>query len=144
MNKYIVQNETELAQLIEKNREKWLKFPLWLLQGPLGAGKTTFVRYLLNVLDNEFSNVRSPSFSLVHTYKTKNLTVIHADFYRVESASLEDFGLHEHIGQKNTLCVIEWPEKLEKLPEIAYLHITIEHLHDTTRSITIQECPQTF
>jgi tRNA threonylcarbamoyladenosine biosynthesis protein TsaE len=75
-----------------------------LLEGELGAGKTTFVRGLLEGLGHE-GPVRSPTFNLLQVFDT-DPPVLHADLYRLSDASsvgLEDY-LDSHI------CLIEWPD----------------------------------
>lgn len=80
-----------------------------LLQGELGAGKTTFVRGALRSLGFE-SEVRSPTFNLLQDYAT-DPPVLHADLYRVESAA--GLGLEEYLNTH--LCFIEWPDRLRGL-----------------------------
>lgn len=83
-----------------------------LLFGPLGAGKTTFVRGMLEGL-GLVDPVRSPTFNLVQVFPTSP-PVLHADLYRVESAAglgLEDY-LDDHV------CAVEWAERLGGLIEL--------------------------
>lgn len=77
-----------------------------LLSGPLGVGKTTWVRGLLRGLGWQGA-VRSPSFNLMQSFETTP-RVLHADLYRVHHA--HDLGLEEYLGSH--LCLIEWPENL--------------------------------
>ncbi len=77
-----------------------------LLSGPLGAGKTSFVRGVLRALGWE-GPVRSPSFSLLLPYPT-DPPVLHADLYRV--ASGEGLGLEDYWDDH--LCLIEWGERM--------------------------------
>ena len=84
-----------------------------LLYGELGAGKTTLVRGLLAGAGWEGA-VRSPTFNLMQVYSTEP-PILHADLYRLKSAAgigLEDY-LETHI------CLIEWPDRLEDVPEDA-------------------------
>lgn len=86
---------------------------LVLLQGDLGAGKTTLVRGMLRGLGYD-GPVRSPSFNLVQVFAT-NPPVLHADLYRVESA--QGLGIED---QRDThLCLVEWPERSPELFEEA-------------------------
>ena len=76
-----------------------------LLDGPLGAGKTTLVRGLLEALGYD-KEVRSPTCNLVQVFETQP-PVMHADLYRVKSCvgiGIEDY-LETH------LCLIEWPDR---------------------------------
>lgn len=92
-----------------------------LLFGPLGAGKTTLVRGMLEGLGWKES-VRSPTFNLVQVFDT-NPAVMHADLFRVQNA--EGLGIEDYLASH--LCLIEWAERATGLvePESA-LRIEIE------------------
>ena len=83
------------------------------LQGPLGAGKTTFVRFLAEALDFA-GRVTSPTYTLIHTYPTPEGPLVHADLYRLKDpkALLPQLWAAEE-GARLTL--VEWgePEELE-------------------------------
>jgi tRNA threonylcarbamoyladenosine biosynthesis protein TsaE len=98
-----------------------------LLQGELGAGKTTLTQFLAQALGVDSDQyVASPSFALMHEYSGR-LPVFHMDLYRlsgeedVELAGLTDF--FEHRG----VCVVEWPDRLGSLTPADRLDIHIEH-----------------
>src|SRR3569832_478619 len=76
-----------------------------LLDGPLGAGKTTLVRGFLEALGITHG-VRSPTFNLIQTFET-DPPVMHADLYRV--ASYQGIGLEEYLASH--VCFIEWPDR---------------------------------
>ncbi|MBX3117975.1 MAG: tRNA (adenosine(37)-N6)-threonylcarbamoyltransferase complex ATPase subunit type 1 TsaE [Fimbriimonadaceae bacterium] len=80
-----------------------------LLSGELGAGKTTFVRGVLEALDYT-EPVRSPTFDLIQAFET-DPPVMHADLYRVESA--KGIGLEDYL--ESHLCFVEWPDRLGSL-----------------------------
>lgn len=82
-----------------------------LLYGPLGAGKTTFVRGYLESL-GVAEPVRSPTFNLIQVFDTVP-PVMHADLYRVQSAA--GIGLEDYLD--TYVCLIEWPEKLGSMVE---------------------------
>ena len=84
-----------------------------LLQGPLGAGKTTLVRGLVSALPGAGeAEVASPSFNLVNLYPTRP-QVAHFDLYRMEARHpLEEF--EELLAQPGTLIVAEWIERVEE------------------------------
>jgi tRNA threonylcarbamoyladenosine biosynthesis protein TsaE len=81
-----------------------------LLQGDLGAGKTTLVKMLVQALGSNDA-VSSPTYSLVNEYKTSNgNSIFHFDWYRIESDSeLYDAGMEEYIDSDKQL-IIEWPQ----------------------------------
>ncbi len=81
------------------------------LEGPLGVGKTTFVRYWLQHLGISDS-VRSPSFTLLECYEQEGQRIVHTDLFRLRGASeLENLGLRDYVGE--ALIFIEWPERGE-------------------------------
>ena len=94
------------------------------LTGDLGAGKTTFVRGVLNGLGYS-DEVLSPTFSLVETYPLKAFTVVHFDLYRLEDEQeLELMGFRDYFTNENVIF-IEWPDRaMEILPAPDYdIHI---------------------
>ncbi len=105
-----------------------------LLSGDLGAGKTTFVRGLAEGLGIDPQEVSSPTFTIVHEYRGRGLTLYHVDLYRLERAATDDLGLEE-IGVKDGVLAIEWPDRLtHELP--GALLIRLEVVDDETRRIS--------
>jgi tRNA threonylcarbamoyl adenosine modification protein YjeE len=78
------------------------------LSGPLGAGKTTFVRAVVTRLGGE-GEVPSPTFALMQRYETPRLTLTHCDFYRLTPSELDELGLDDAASEGAVL--IEWPER---------------------------------
>ncbi|MCW5937153.1 MAG: tRNA (adenosine(37)-N6)-threonylcarbamoyltransferase complex ATPase subunit type 1 TsaE [Fimbriimonadaceae bacterium] len=76
-----------------------------LLEGEMGAGKTTFARGLLAAL-GWVEPVRSPTFPILLVYPTSP-PVVHCDLYRVSSAA--GLGLEDYL--ESHLVVVEWPER---------------------------------
>ncbi|MDM7325403.1 MAG: tRNA (adenosine(37)-N6)-threonylcarbamoyltransferase complex ATPase subunit type 1 TsaE [Thermus sp.] len=89
------------------------KGSLVVLEGPLGAGKTTFVRFLAEALGFQ-GRVTSPSYTLVHTYPTPEGPLVHADLYRLKDPTLFLPQL-EASREGARLLLVEWgnPEALE-------------------------------
>ncbi len=80
------------------------------LHGELGAGKTACVRSLLRAC-GVTGLIRSPTFTLVETYRTDRLTCAHVDLYRLRGAlEVEELGLRDYLIP-GCLLMIEWPEK---------------------------------
>ena len=113
-----------------------------LFQGELGAGKTTFVRLLINnlfVLNNlsKPSSITSPTFPILITYELNSSQIYHYDLYRVKSLKeLEELDFFENLN--NNITFIEWPEMLISLPlnKNHYL-INLDMISETKRKINI-------
>ena len=107
-----------------------------LLQGPLGAGKTAFVRGLAAGLGIDPEEVSSPTFTLVHEYAGGRLTLYHVDLYRLERTATDDLGLEE-MGVADGVLAIEWPDRLSHQLSGAAL-VTLDVVDDTTRQIDLR------
>ena len=113
---------------------KHLRVPMTLaLEGDLGAGKTCFVRGLVQALDPA-QIVRSPTYALAHTYKTYPV-VHHVDLYRVQDQDLEDLGIENLLDDPEAIVCIEWPKHRQNpLPERT-IWIYFECLENNQRQI---------
>ena len=107
------------------------------LRGDLGAGKTTFVRYLLAALGVQ-GRVKSPTYAVVEPYSlASGLNIWHFDFYRFnDPREWEDAGFRDIFASAG-LKLVEWPEKAgEYLPQ-ADLVVAIEVQTDEARQVTL-------
>ena len=107
-----IANEKEMMLLGGKIGDKFPKGGMVLLNGDLGAGKTTLVRGLLRHLGYE-GVVKSPTYTLVEPYQFENRTIYHFDLYRLgDPEELEFTGARDYFND-NDVCLVEWPEKAE-------------------------------
>lgn len=80
------------------------------LHGDLGAGKTSFVRALLGAL-GVGERIKSPTYSLVESYRANDATAWHLDLYRIaDPGELEWLGL-DALSDPTALVLVEWPER---------------------------------
>lgn len=96
-----------------------------LLKGDLGTGKSTLARALIRALaGDETLDVPSPTFTLVQSYDETRIPVIHADLYRLGSASeVDELGLEDHLS--GHVVLVEWPEKVMDRPWTDVLFIEL-------------------
>ena len=115
---------------------------IYLFQGELGAGKTTFIRLLINnlyVLNNlpKPASIISPTYPILITYELSSLQIYHYDLYRVKNLmELEELDFFENLN--NNITFIEWPEMLINLPlnKKHYL-INLDMISESKRKINI-------
>ena len=106
------------------------------LEGPLGAGKTTFARYLLRAL-GAGGRIKSPTYALLEPYDLPGLHASHLDFYRFDDPrEWIDAGLREVFEQPG-LRLVEWPEKAGSLLPVADLRLCIAPRDDGGRDVAV-------
>lgn len=108
------------------------------LYGDLGSGKTVFTKGLARGLGvPPEAVVRSPSFIFIQRYAGR-MPVYHADLYRLEGVQeVDGIGLRDILGGDG-VAVIEWAEKLEASLPAERLDVTLQHLDEDTRVITLE------
>ena len=112
-----------------------------LLSGPLGAGKTIFVKGIAAALGVDPWEVTSPSFTLVNPH-TGRLTLYHVDLYRLEegASAAHAVDLDELLRDESATIVIEWSERLGGYPLPPNVwRITITGDGEDPRTISIQQ-----
>ena len=115
---------------------------IFLFQGDLGTGKTTFVRLLINnlyVLNNlpKPPSINSPTFPILITYELNSSQIYHYDLYRIKNLrELEELDFFENLN--NNITFIEWPEMLISLPlNKKHCLINLDMITETKRKINI-------
>jgi tRNA threonylcarbamoyladenosine biosynthesis protein TsaE len=88
-----------------------------LLSGPLGAGKTIFVKGICSALGIEEEEVTSPSFTLVNPYAGR-LQLYHLDLYRLDegASAAHAVDLDDLLADEKSVIVIEWAERMGPYP----------------------------
>jgi tRNA threonylcarbamoyladenosine biosynthesis protein TsaE len=110
---------------------------IFLFQGEMGAGKTTFIKALCDKLNIE-DVVSSPTFSIVNEYRSEAGPVYHFDFYRLKNQTeAYDLGYEDYF-YSGAYCFIEWPEKIPDLWPEKYLSVEITEAGEHARLIKAQ------
>jgi tRNA threonylcarbamoyladenosine biosynthesis protein TsaE len=106
------------------------------LDGPLGSGKTTFVRHLLRALGVQ-GHIKSPTYAVMEPYELPGLDIAHLDFYRFEEEhEFIDAGLRE-VFERPGLKLAEWPGRAGTALPRPDLHIELEPLNGNQRRVTV-------
>lgn len=108
-----------------------------LLYGDLGAGKTHFVRGVASFFEIDAGNVHSPTYTLINHYEGDAIRLIHVDCYRLKrpEEALE-IGIEDYLYD-DSICLIEWPEHMDKFLPETYWRVQIKHLQNQMRQIEI-------
>jgi ATPase, YjeE family len=109
-----------------------------LLQGNLGAGKTTFVQGLAAGLDI-YESIESPTFTLINEYLNGRIPLYHLDLYRLEPSEIVDLNLEQYwegIEVEPGIVAIEWADRLPYKPE-SYLQIELSYTEKGDRLATL-------
>ena len=113
-------SENKTEELAKKLSKKLKPGNIVFFYGEMGVGKTTFIKYLINIIQKENkleqTEVTSPTFNLLNEYQINKININHYDLYRLKSAqelkNLELFG-----NSKNLITLVEWPQIIKEKPE---------------------------
>lgn len=132
-----VKTLTETGLLAQDFAKTIKKGDVVVLNGDLGAGKTTFTQYVLRALGVK-DIVNSPTFAILKSYKGKFLFE-HIDAYRINLDEAIEIGLDEILSKKDRVFFIEWAQNIEPLIPKKRKIINIKYLDETTREFEINE-----
>ena len=139
--KIILSSEKKTEELASQLSKRLKSGNIVFLYGEMGVGKTTFVRYLINELQNndnlKLTEVTSPTFNLLNEYQLNKIKINHYDLFRIKSnRDIKNLDLFEN--NNSSITLIEWPEIIEKKPKnLIELFFEYEKDH-LSRSIQIK------
>ena len=133
-----VNNEGELHQAASELLKFSEKEKVFLFEGDMGAGKTTFTKAICRQV-GVVEAVSSPTYAIINEYETSNhCPVYHFDFYRLKTETEAlDLGLEEYL-YSGSYCFIEWPEKISVYWPKRYVKIVLTILNETDRAISAE------
>lgn len=106
-----------------------------LLNGDLGAGKTTFTQFVFKALGVK-EVVNSPTFSILKTYQGK-FTLHHFDTYRITTEEAIEAGFDEIFLEKDSVIFVEWSENIAPLIPEKTIKINIKYINENEREFEI-------
>ena len=113
-------SENKTEELAKKLSKKLKPGNVVFFYGEMGVGKTTFIKYLINIIQKENkleqTEVTSPTFNLLNEYQINKISINHYDLYRLKSAQeLKNLELFEN--NKSSITLIEWPQIIKEKPK---------------------------
>lgn len=142
MKKVITNSESETINFGKKIASQLCGGEVLCLSGDLGAGKTTLIKGIAKGLGVK-KIITSPTFVLMKVYKLKAQgsrlkDLAHIDCYRVDGAeAIRGIGATEYFGQKDTVVVIEWAEKIKKILPKRRMEIRIKVKGENQRQFLV-------
>ena len=134
---FIVESQDKLAEIADILLKKYPSQRVFTLQGVMGAGKTTFMKYICKSLKSN-DLVTSPSFSIVSEYMAgEGSPIYHFDFYRIKNVEEAiQIGFDEFL-LSGSYCFIEWSEKVERLLPEGTVNVEIKLSEEQNQKIRI-------
>lgn len=143
MKQLTLNNSNETIALGERMAADLRPGDVVVLNGDLGAGKTTFTKGIAKGLGIK-EIIKSPTFTIIHEYQDGCLPLYHMDAYRLENGGAEDLGLEEYFDGDG-VSVVEWAEFVEDELPTDFLAIHIKRTgDDNTRILEFEPHGQHF
>jgi tRNA threonylcarbamoyladenosine biosynthesis protein TsaE len=138
VQEYTTHSAEETIALGRELAPKLREMRMIILQGDLGAGKTTLVKGIAEALNAASQDdVTSPTFTLIHEYRGPEVALYHVDLYRIDTErEFNTLGLDELLAAEGNLVMIEWGEKFPRLMAECDAELRIERLAETKRKVT--------
>lgn len=135
--KKIVKNLQETKNLAEKFAKSLKPGDIVLLNGDLGAGKTTFTKYVFESL-GVTQVVNSPTFAILKSYQGK-FNFHHFDTYRITTEEAIEAGFDEILLDKDSVIFVEWSENIAPLLPEKVKIVNIKQINENSREIEIND-----
>jgi tRNA threonylcarbamoyladenosine biosynthesis protein TsaE len=127
---------SEINNTAQKILELFPENKIFLLKGPLGAGKTRLVKSFMEILGDAVE-VTSPTYSLIQEYSGHTGLIVHLDLYRAKNPKeIFDLGVFEYL-EKAEYAFIEWPEQIEPYMEGTYLNLNFKVIDTISRELSL-------
>ena len=119
-DKINLSSEKQTEELANKFLKKISPGNVVFLNGEIGVGKTTFIRYLINGFQKankqKITEITSPTFNLLNEYQINHIKINHYDLFRLKSEEeIRNLDLFE--DSSNIITLIEWPQIIKKKPK---------------------------
>ena len=114
MKKYIVKNLEETEKLAIEFAKTLKKGDVVLLNGDLGAGKTSFTQFVFKYMGVK-QVVNSPTFAVLKSYESNGIIFNHIDAYRINTEEAIECGFDEVLSSKDSITFIEWSQNIAEL-----------------------------
>ncbi|MBE5755591.1 MAG: tRNA (adenosine(37)-N6)-threonylcarbamoyltransferase complex ATPase subunit type 1 TsaE [Clostridiales bacterium] len=137
MEEFISNSSAETLEIASIFAKTLSKGDIVLLDGDLGAGKTVFVKGVVNSFSNGKVIAVSPTFVIVNVYET-DPEIYHFDLYRINDVSeLDAIGAEEYF-YGDGISFVEWPERAKGMFPSSAIKVYIEKISDESRKIRIE------
>lgn len=135
-----VKNIKETQKLAKKFAKMIKGGDIVLLNGDLGAGKTTFTKFVAKALGVR-DEVTSPTFTIMKEYQGRKYKILHFDMYRLDGVEESTgFGFEEYVKNRdyNVVIFIEWSERVKELLDENYVVVDIRRIDENKRQFSIE------